>query len=395
MRNFNIAVVLLACFPAWAWAFQTTDDITWPQDGRYPAYPAEEPDGRRIQFSVSGGLYRDNNLFRLSDSVNPQTVLGTSEKSDTVYRLGAGFKADLPISRQRLLLDAQVDYYDYDRFGALDHAAYRAGAAWKWQAGSQLSGDVGYARRRYLASLAEIQAPIRDLVTQDHLFARGGFLVTPRWRVRGGLDWQKYDHGEATRNALDSRIAAGTVGLDYVTPSNNSIGGQVKYSEGNHPNRELVAGSLVDNQYRETETSLVARWMVTGKSTFDARIGYTSRKHDQVPQRDFDGMTGRLSYDWLPGAKTLLNFALWREIRSYEDVSASYVLSKGASFGPSWAPTEKIVLQGRLVYEKRNFEGDPGFILTAGPQRQDSFHGLRLSAGYSPRRNIELAIAPV
>lgn len=392
MRSAKIVAVALACVPASAWPFQTTDDINWPREGAFPAYPVEGPDGRRVQFSVSGGLYHDSNLFRLSDSADAQSVLGTGKKSDNVYRLGAGLKADLPVSRQRVLLDAHVDYYDYDRFGVLDHAAYRAGATWKWQAGNQLSGDVGYARRRYLASLAEIQAPVRDLVTQDHAFARGGFLVTPRWRIRGELDWSKYDHGEATRNALDSRITSVTAGLDYVTPANNSVGGQVKYSEGDFPNREFVAGSFVDNQYRETETSLVMRWMVTGKSTLDARLGYTSREHDQVPQRDFDGVTGRLGYDWMPGAKTRLSFAAWREIRSYEDISASYILSKGASFGPSWAPTEKIVLQGRLVHEKRLFEGDPGIVLATGPQREDTFNGLRLSAGYSPRRNVELAV---
>ncbi|MCW5603387.1 MAG: hypothetical protein KIT18_02395, partial [Burkholderiales bacterium] len=266
----------------------------WPHEGKFPAYPVEETDGRRIQFSVSGGLHRDSNLFRLSDSVDPQTVLGTGSRSDTAYRIGAGLRADIPASRQRLLLDAHVDHYNYDRFRVLDHAAYRAGATWKWQTGNQLSGDLGYARRRYLGSLAEIQAPVKDMITQDHLFARGGYLVTPRWRVRGGLEWQKYDHGEATRNALDSRITAVTAGLDYVTPASNSVGGQVKYTEGDHPNREFVAGSFIDNQYKETETSLVMHWMVTGKSAFDARLGYTSRRHDQVPQRDFDGVTGRL-----------------------------------------------------------------------------------------------------
>jgi hypothetical protein len=154
-----------------------------------------------------------------------------------------------------------------------------------------------------------------------------------------------------------------------------------------------VAGSPVDNQYDEIETSAVAQWNVTGKSRIDARLGYTSRKHDQVSQRDFQGITGRLNYDWTIAAKTLLNMALWREIRSIEDVDASYVLSQGFSVGPAWAPTSKLVLQAKLLREKRDFEGDPGFVLTASPQREDTFRGARLSAGYTPLRNVELSLS--
>lgn len=393
MRNARlIMAATLLCTPTIAVAFQTTEDILWPAEGRFPAYP-KEPDERRIRYSVSGGLYHDSNLFRLSDTVNPQAVLGTTDKSDTVARIGLGLKADLPVSRQRLLLDAKVDDYKYDRFGFLDHAEYRAGATWQWQVTSLWSGDVGYNRQRYLASLAELQSRTKDLITVDHAFANAGYLLTPRWRARGGLDRYEYSHGDVTLNTLENRTNSATAGLDYLTPGGNSVGGQVKYTNGQYPNRQLVAGSLVDNEYNETETSAVTHWVVTGKSTLDARLGYTNRTHKQVPQRNFSGATGRLSYDWTPGAKTLLNFSAWRELRAVEEIAASYVLSKGISFGPNWAPTPKLVFQARLLRETRDYDGDPGFALAGAPKREDVFRGARLSAGYTPRRNIELAIA--
>lgn len=393
MRKSTIAVMVLLGFPTAASAFQTGDELTWPAEGKFPAYPPEQSDGRNIKFSVFGGLHRDSNLFRLSDSVDPQTAIGSSEKSDTIRRLGVGLKAAIPVSRQRFLFDAQVEDYDFDRFGFLDHRTYRAGAAWKWQAGSQLSGDIGYSKRRFLAGFGELQGRVRDLITEDHAYAGASYLATPRWRVRGVLDSYDWNHSESTRATLDNRTNSATAGLDYLTPAGNSIGGQVKYSEGNYPNRQLVAGSPIDNQYSEIETSAVAQWNVTGKSRIDARLGYTSRKHEQVSQRDFQGVTGRLNYDWTIAAKTLLNMAVWREIRSIEDVDASYVLSQGISMGPAWAPTSKLVLQAKILREKRDFEGDPGFVLTASPQREDTFRGARLSAGYTPLRNVELSLS--
>ncbi|HKA38134.1 MAG TPA: XrtB/PEP-CTERM-associated polysaccharide biosynthesis outer membrane protein EpsL [Burkholderiales bacterium] len=396
MKGRRIAAVVLACFPAAAPAQTTTqltiDDIFWPDRGKFPAYSAEI-DESKVQFSIFGGVLRDSNPFRLSDSTDTQATLGTTSKADTVSRAGVGLKADLPFSRQRLLLDLQVQGVNYHTFDVLDHTAYRASGAWNWQAGDQWSGAVGYSQREFLASLADIQAPIKDMITENYAFAGGGFRFTPRWRVRGLLDWIKWDHSDPSRDTLDASIYAGTVGLDYVTPLGNSVGVQSKYSVGDYPNRQVVAGSLVDNSYYEIESSAVMHWIFTSKSVFDARAGYTSRRQDQVPQRDFDGFTGRVIYDWFIGPKTLLNFAVWREIRSTEDVSASYILSEGWGIGPAWAPTSKIVLQVKYIREDRDYRGDPGFVASGTPPREDKFRGGNITLGYTPRRNIQLSVS--
>jgi exopolysaccharide biosynthesis operon protein EpsL len=370
---------------------QSIDQLLWPDDGKFLAYPTE-PDERRFRFSVFGGLEQDSNTFRLSDSVNPLTVLGSPEKSDTLRRGGIGLKADLPQSRQRFLIDLSAELNDYSRFDVLDHTAYRAIGTWKWRAGPNWSGDVGYGRRRFLASLAEIQAPIKDLITEDRAFGTSNFMVTPRWRLRGEADYTRWDHGESTREALDARIWSATGGIDYVTPQDNSIGAQIKYSDGEYPNREVVPGGTVDNQFEEYEVSLVLRYGVTGKSTLYGRAGYTNRWHEQVTERNFDGFTGRVDYDWFVGPKTLLGLSAWREIRSTEDLSASYVVSTGWAAGPGWAPTSKLLVQARYIREDLEFRGDPGFVLSGTPPREDTFRGLQLYGGYAPRRNIRLSI---
>jgi exopolysaccharide biosynthesis operon protein EpsL len=392
MRAKTIAIIALACTPVTTSAFQTIEEIQWPESGRFPAYPREDPDGRNVHFSVFGGAMYDNNLFRLADRTDPVAAIGSTKRGSTVTRFGAGLKGDVPVSRQRILFEALVEHREFSNFGFLDHNAYRLGAAWKWAAGPQWSGDIGYGKRRFLANLAELQAPIRDLITEDRAYASAGYRFSPRWRVRGGLESYDWKHDEPTRTALNNRTSSGTIGLDYVTPQENSIGGQFKYSYGDYPNREIVAGSTVDNNFEEYESSAVAHWAVTGKSALDARLGYTSRRHDELPQRDFDGTTGRLSYDWFLAPKTLLNFSVWREIRSIEDVAASYVLAEGWSLGPAWAPTSKLVFQAKYLREERDYRGDPGFALTGGQRREDEFRGIRLAAGYNPRRNLQFVV---
>ena len=123
LRTAGIAAML--CLPAVAAGFEMTEDILWPDDGRFPAYP-QEPDPRTVQFFVSGGLYHDDNIFRLSDST---VVPAGVSKSDTIYRIGARLRADVPISRQRIVLDGRVDNYTFDKNGLLDHVEQRAPGA--------------------------------------------------------------------------------------------------------------------------------------------------------------------------------------------------------------------------------------------------------------------------
>jgi exopolysaccharide biosynthesis operon protein EpsL len=394
----TIAIAAALCVPMSVSAFERIEDIVWPDDGRFPAYPTE-PDPRPVVFSVSGGYYHDDNVFRASDSA---VLPPGTQKSDNIYRVGVGLRANLPYSQQRFLINARVDNFTFDNNGRLDHVDYRFDGTWRWQAGSRLSGDLGYWRRRYLGDLGEIQVPLRDMITEDRIFGSAGFMLTPRWRVRGAADWRQWDHSEATRSELDLKTTSGTVGLDYVTPLNNSFGVQFKGTHGEYDNRQAIApGTTVANTFDEYETSGVVRYNIGPRSLLTARVGYTRREHDEVPARDFDGFTGRLSLDWAVGAKTILNGSIWREIRSVEEfgtleqAAASFIISSGLSIGPTWAPTSKLVFEAKYVHEKREYEGDPtlSFPGSTGIQREDTINGLRLAVGYAPRRNIRLSLA--
>ncbi|HKU72151.1 MAG TPA: XrtB/PEP-CTERM-associated polysaccharide biosynthesis outer membrane protein EpsL [Burkholderiales bacterium] len=392
-RRMTVALAISCwCAASPALAAQSIDSLYWPETGKFPGYP-EEPDTRRWTFSVFGGIDHDSNPFRLSDSADPVATLGSTQKSDTIYHGGLGLKGNIPISRQLIQIDLRAETFDYKRFDILDNTSYSGAGTWKWVAGPNWSGDVGYGRRRFMSNLAEIQAPLKDMVDEDHAFFNAGYMLSPRWKVRGGLDWLKWAHNEPSRETLDARISSGTIGLDYVTPQSNATGIQFKYTDGEFPNQQAAGPGAVDNSFKDYETSVVAHWMITGKSTLNGRLGYTKREHDQLAQRDFSGTTGRLEYDWYFAAKTLLNFALYRELRSSEDVNASYVLTEGWSLGPAWAPTSKTIFQAKWLQEDRDYRGDPSFVLAGSPSRQDTFRGLNLSAGYSPRRTVRLSIA--
>ncbi|MGH8771418.1 MAG: XrtB/PEP-CTERM-associated polysaccharide biosynthesis outer membrane protein EpsL [Burkholderiales bacterium] len=370
-----------------------TDSVLWPDEGYFYAYPVDTTELRNLKFSGTVGLVYDDNVFRLDDNESAQALLGESGRSDTIRQVGVGLRYDLPVSRQTFTLEARADNYDYDRFDELSHTAYLFGGNWSYQAGPDLSGDLGYRRTQHLTSFNEVQAQVRDLITRDRGYFAANYRVYPRLQVRGALEADRIDHDADTRRALDQRILTETFGVDYVSIRENTIGVQLQLKQGEFPNREVVAGTTVDNEYDEYEISAVTGWQFAPKTRFDGRLGYTDREHDQISQRDFSGITYRGTLAWAPTAKTLVDGALYREIASVEDLIASFVLTEGVTAGIAWAPTIKIVLQARAIYEDREYEGDPGLFLGTAQQRDETFRGLRLVAGYRATRAIDVSAA--
>jgi hypothetical protein len=51
------------------------------------------------------------------------------------------------------------------------------------------------------------------------------------------------------------------------------------------------------------------------------------------------------------------------------------------------------VLQAKYIREDRDYRGDPGFVASGAPPREDTFRGVSLNVGYAPRRNIQLSVS--
>lgn len=366
--------------PQLALAFETVDTIRWPRG--FPAYSDTVPAPGPTEVFAQVGVMRDDNILRLE----------TGGLGDTVFRVGAGITHTARVvGRQSVRLEARVDAFTFDRFGDLDHVGYGLRGEWLWEVGNQLSGTLGVSRSRRMADLSEVQRPVRDMITDTRFFGTAGYMVSPSFRVRGGLEHARGDRG--TRGEVELRRTGATAGADYVSPLGNTIGVEVRRATGDAPVPEFVAaaGTFVDNDFRETEVAIVGTYNVGTTLRTTGRIGKTRRDYSQIPGRDFDGTTGRATVDWLVGNKTLLSGAIYKEPRSILDVAASHVTTKGLAFGPSWAATAKLVFSARWTREEREFEGDPAFALVAGTAlRSETVKLWRFAVGWEPVRHWEI-----
>jgi hypothetical protein len=389
-----LALALLAPAAAFAQHFEAVDNIPWPTLGRFPAYPLEP--ARPTEIYVRAGVLRDNNVFRFADGVDRRALLGNSNNpADEVLRVGAGIRHEFLVTgRQRLRLTASGDQYSYHNNTLLNHVNYALRGEWLWEFTNDLSGAVGYERRQRLADLAQLQRPVKDMITEDHAFVNGAYRLGPSIRLRGAVDGVKGSRSDAAFASADTRAVTVLGGVDYVTTLGNAFGVEVRNTEGNYPTAQILGGTtLVDNEFTEREVAAVTTIVAGAQITGTARLGHTNRKHKQFPERNFSGTTWRGTLLWTPLQKTGFEFSLYHEPRSIIDIAASSVVVNGASFGPRWAPTEKLVFYALVVRERQQFQGDPSQIVLGTPQQDEIVRVTRFGVGWEPRRFIELSAA--
>jgi exopolysaccharide biosynthesis operon protein EpsL len=357
----------------------------------FPAYP-EERDERSWALYVGALAADDDNLFRVSDLAEPP-VPGIDQRGDRFLVLTGGANANLHFKRQAISFDLHADDYSFETFSQLDDLMYRGDVAWDWVLGSRLQGAIGYAQSKDYPDFSELQFASSDTVTYRYAHGSLNWRVMQRLAIRGLAEESKYDHEDPTRAELNNRVNAGTLGVFYVNRNNAYFGVQQKVSDGLYPNRQTVGTATVDNRYRETESSIVVLKPFNERIGVEVRVGHTERRHEEVPERDFDGPTGRVQVHYAITPKVLLDFSLYDELQAVEDLTASYAVVRGASIAPAWAPTIKWRVQAGYSYNWRVLDGNPGFVLTDTTPREDRIRAARVVIDYQPNRHVATSLS--
>lgn len=325
----------------------------------------------------------DSNIFRASGDFNDD------EEDDTVGHLGAGVSADLKLSRQHLLLDLEVDRAKYDNFDDLDHTRVDGVGTWDWQAGNLWSGNLGYEYQRKLRSFEEQFIREKDMKTTKTGFFDAGYQLHPDWRLEAGFNYRDISYQD--RNRLDRDAITGLFEVQYSNTRNTRVGVRTRYTDNDLSEDDFLG---ISNDYTETEISGVFYWEGSGKSSLEARLGYTDQKFDDLDERDFQGTTGRLSFRWKATGKTKVDFSVWRETSNLSSEITTYVLRKGAEIRPIWSVTPKVSVFGGASYFEDDFKGDNEIVTALGGQRRnDDNWRFRIGSTWEPRDYMQLTLS--
>lgn len=333
-----------------------------------------------------------SNLFRIANDAEAISVLGSTKIDDTARHLGAGFRAELPVSRQYLQVNAAVERVNYDTFDILDNTEAEGDATWRWEVGNLWSGNLGYSYSERLSTFYELQRALKETETQNSIFFDAGYQIHPDWELVASLSRSNQRFQEVKE--LDRELRSKGLEIQYRNTINTRMGLSVIVTDDDLRNLEKVGAALINNDSKQTEISGVFYWEGTVKSHLEARLGVTDLKYDELTERDFQSSIGRLTYRWLMSEKTKLDMSLWREAGSYYDETTTFVVTNGVSISPVWSATPYITVSGNLSFHQSDFKGENAVILGSGqPQREDDMRLFSLALGYDPTRNINLSIA--
>lgn len=342
---------------------------------------------------VRGHYGYDSNLFRLQDKQAAQSVLGRSSLSESWYTLAAGLDANVRFSRQAVKAHAELNQTRFDTYGALDYDGRDLLLKWDWLAGNRLSGNVGVAENLTQASYANVRQPVSNLVRTRRGFFQGAAKVGSPWQLLFGFDRTQTRNDAFELQAQDATTDRANAGVEFETAKGSTLGFMSRFTDGRYPNRQTIGATSVNNDYRQWDNGFVMGWAPSGKTKMTGALNYTQRAYDEVPQRDFSGVTGLLALDWMVTAATTLKASLHRDIGAIDNTTASYALNNGVALGADWQATSKLALNTRVRYDLIDYAGDPGVTLAGQPAREDRLTTLQAGLEYAVLRNTQLGFS--
>lgn len=353
------------------------------------ALPVLAKEGDTFRPYVSYTRYYDSNLFRLAEGETTVVVqdgafvpVTLDSASDQYGVWGIGLDVDWKFSRQQIVANLSKTRVDYSKYSSLNYDGEDYRGLWNWRLGNHWSGQLGASQSVSQSSFSDLQTllAVSNLVTHNRQFVSAEWELHPRWRIGGGGALGTSDNSRLQQRSQDYENTSGYVYVSYLTPKGSKLRGEIRRTDAEYPNRQLVLTSLIDSSYSQSEYNFFGDWTVSGKLLTHLKLGLVDRQFDNVSTRDFSELAGRLSADYYPTGKTALTFAVYREPAATEEVNSSFLINTGANLNAAWLLSDKITARVTATYVQGSYD----LILPGQLQRIDDTVSGSLSLSYTP-----------
>jgi exopolysaccharide biosynthesis operon protein EpsL len=343
-----------------------------------------------VNATVGYAHQTDSNLFRLSDAVDPLSVLGTPRKSDSIDVTSAALSVDKTYSLQRFQLSGSLVNYHYQRFGYLSFNAFNYNAAWNWSLTPRVRGTLSADRNQVLNSFADFRSyALRNVRTDKNLRFDVEADLGAAVRLLGAIDHVRRTNEVPGVLDGDREAQGAAFGIRYIFPSGSTATYRYRQGSGESNSGQDLFSALTgrfDDRLHQVELS----WLVSGKTKVNAHLGHLQRSYPGASQRDFGGPVGDVGMEWDVTGKVKLNAMLQRDLANYQTDTTSYVKIDRITFTPKYEATARITVLGNFEHAIRNFGGSP--LAGVYGDRRDVFDFASFGVQWRPIRAATIAL---
>jgi exopolysaccharide biosynthesis operon protein EpsL len=333
---------------------------------------AEPPD--LVQFRVGAGVEHNTNVLRAP----------TGEQSDDIGVLSVGAKIDRTYSLQRVRADVEASSYRYRNLSRLNYSTLNYLAAWDWKFTPALHGVLS-AERRQFRDISDTVAGIQEIGRRTERAERfeGIYDIDGAWRALAGVSRTSSSTTVPVSWDASPTVRSARVGGGYEYASGSSVFVRARRGDGEYK-ALLTPGAPAD--FRENEGDVQLKWILTGKTSLDARLGRLDRTHEGAPQRDFDGPVGDATVVWDATGKTRVVAGVQHYLSSSGLATGGHVESDRFFIGPVWRATAHTSVNARYDRVNRDWRDIAAGEIEAG--RRDVIQTLSIGVDWEPRRVV-------
>jgi exopolysaccharide biosynthesis operon protein EpsL len=336
---------------------------------------AEPPD--LFEFRAGAGVEHHTNVLQAP----------TQEQSDDIGVLSVGIKVDREYSLQHFRADVEAATYRYRDLSHLDYSTLNYSAAWDWKFTPALHGVLS-AERRQFRDITNGAAGLNEVGrrTERTELLEGIYDIDGAWRALAGVSRSSSTSTVAQSFDANPTVRSARVGGGYEWASGSSLFARFRRGDGEYKDPFLPATA---SDFRENEADLQLKWILTGKTSLDARLGYLRRTHPQASARDFSGPVGSATVNWAATGKTKVVAGLMRDLSSSGQDIGGHVQSTRFFIGPVWNATAHTAVNARYDRTERNWRDIPAGAQDAG--RQDVIQAASIGVDWTPRRIVTVS----
>jgi exopolysaccharide biosynthesis operon protein EpsL len=328
----------------------------------------------------------DDNVFRVPDDApDPEGSRGIAGKSDRFDAASIGLHLNKPLSMQRILLDATKSAIRYEKFKSLDRDPFNYRGAWQWQLTSRVSGMLSASRAESQVNFEDVEGARRVDQRTTTAAATADAWLSGGWHLLGGVSENKTTYSDPLFARPDTKQTSAEAGLRYVARSTSQLTVLRRASRGTEDSDPALFAA---SDFAVDETEASATWLLSGRSTLSGRLTYIERRYQSLPQRDFSGTAGELTYLWTPTGRLTLTLSAARSITPYIlSVESTTRTENTIAAALVWRTSERTSLRSAVSRRESRF-GQIG--TSAEPARRDSLESAEVGANWALRRFVTL-----